>query len=53
MNALSGKCPEQYVEVAAFLRKKMDMFCDGNDVTQRFQSGMKNDLYVGNLLDCK
>ncbi|XP_060564865.1 uncharacterized protein LOC132724065, partial [Ruditapes philippinarum] len=38
MNALSGKCPEQYVEVAAFLRKKMDMFCDGNDVTQRFQS---------------
>ncbi|XP_060602897.1 uncharacterized protein LOC132755975 [Ruditapes philippinarum] len=37
MNLLSLKCPVQYVEVDEFLRNKMNMFCDGSDVSDWIQ----------------
>ncbi|XP_060589166.1 uncharacterized protein LOC132744465 [Ruditapes philippinarum] len=37
MKSISTQCPQQYAEVANSIRNKLNMFCEGNDVSQWLQ----------------
>ncbi|XP_060556474.1 uncharacterized protein LOC132717094 [Ruditapes philippinarum] len=37
MKSISTECPQQYAEVANSIRNKLNMFCEGNDVSQWIQ----------------
>ncbi|XP_060575025.1 uncharacterized protein LOC132732564 isoform X1 [Ruditapes philippinarum] len=38
IKSLSDQCPEQYDQVADSIKRKLDTFCDGNDVSEWLQS---------------